>query len=117
MSTTVFKQVFDISDYGDRILIAIHEKDGMYNYTISDADGYDGMAETLVPFLESEYIFNTIEKAFEQAKDAYSDYDYNQRLTAYNKECEKYEKMLKNKKITQVEYEGYMMLLDDKYGI
>ena len=115
---TVFKHVFDISGYGDRILIAIHENDdGMYNYTVSDADGYEGLDETLVPFLESEYKFTTVEKAFEEAKYAYADYDYARRLNAYNKECEKYEKLLKNKKITQTDYDGYIMLLSDKYDM
>lgn len=93
VNNTVFKKVFPIDDYDGAILIAIHECDNMFNYTVADADGDGGYAETLVPFIESEYKYDSIEEAFEDAKLAYSDYAYTERLNVYNKECAKYKKI------------------------
>jgi hypothetical protein len=117
MNNTVFKKVFPIDDYDGAILIAIHERDNMFNYTVADADGDGGYEETLVPFIESKYKYDSIEEAFENAKCAYAEYAYDGRLNAYNKECEKYEKDLNEGRITQAEYDHYMMLLADKYEV
>lgn len=89
----------------------------MFNYTVATADGDGGYAETIVPFIESEYKYDSIEEAFEDAKLAYGDYAYTERLNAYNKECAKYKKDLNNGRITQAEYDHYMMLLADKYEV
>lgn len=117
MENTVFKKVFDIDDYGDRILIAVHEKDDQYNYSVAGADGDGGYEETLVPFIESEYKYDSIEEAFKEAKYAYSDYIYQKNVKAYNAEYANYEKMRDNGEMSEEEFQYYVMLLSDKYNV
>jgi hypothetical protein len=76
MSKTVMKKCFDVNDEGDRILIAIHEESGKFNYTVADADGPRGLSETLEPFLESEYVYTNMNEAFDAAQNAYVEYLY-----------------------------------------
>ena len=117
MENTVFKKVFDVNDYGDRILIAVHEKDDRYNYTVADADGDGGYEETLVPFIKSEYKYDSIEEAFEDAKYAYSDFMYQKNLEAYNVEFEKYKKEFESGKIDEAEFNYLVMSLSEKYNV
>ena len=81
MNKTVLKKVFDLNDYGDRCLIAIHEnEDGKFNYTVTDADGPRGLSETLEPFIESEFSYDSIEKAFDAGYNALVEYLYEENI-------------------------------------
>lgn len=117
MENTVFKKVFDVNEWGDRILIAIHKRGNKYNYTVADGDGEGGYEETLVPFMKSKYKYDSIDDALEDAKYAYSDYIYQKNLEAYEGEYENYKKEFESGNIDKAEFDYLVMSLSEKYNV
>ena len=57
-------------DGGIGVILKIFEKSGMYGFTVQDSDGPNGLADTLTPFLTSEYIYESEDEAEAAAEEA-----------------------------------------------
>ena len=68
------KKLKNISDESEVLIVKILEQNKKYKYTVQWGDGENHEEDTLLPFIESEFVFNSIDEAYNEAECDISDY-------------------------------------------